>query len=165
MVFEPMPVQRRRTRQNSNIFHMLSKTQLVELREAFNLLDADSDSRLTAADLSLFLQSIGSPFSDQEIQEMIQELEPNPTYIVLLTLIGERLSEIQNEKDLVEAFRVFDDDNDGHIDNDVLRSWMTKNDAISREDYDYLVRGCVEGGRVNYRRLSSKMKHGEVMEN
>lgn len=161
-----MVLQRRKTRQNSNIFHMLSKNQLVELREAFNLLDTDSDSRLTAEDLGLFLQSIGSPFSDQEIQEMVRELEPSPTYIVLLTLIGEKLSEIQSEKELIEAFRVFDEDNDGYIDNDLLGSWMTgKGNAISREDYDYLVRGCVEGGRVNYRRLSSKMKHGEVMEN
>lgn len=161
-----MVFQRRKTRQSSNIFHMLSKNQLVELREAFNLLDTDADSKLTKTDLASFLGTIGSPFSDAEIEEMIQELDPNPTYIVLLTLIGERLSEMSSEKELLAAFRVFDDDNDGLIDYTLLMNWMTKNqdNSISRDDYDYLLRGCIEEGQINYRKLVDKMKHGEFIE-
>jgi len=161
-----MAFQRRKTRQSSNIFHMLSKNQLVELREAFNLLDTDADSKLTKTDLVSFLGTIGSPFSDAEIEEMIQELDPNPTYIVLLTLIGERLSEMSSEKELLAAFRVFDDDNDGLIDYTLLMNWMTKNrdNPITRDDYDYLLRGCIEEGQINYRKLVDKMKHGEFIE-
>ena len=144
---------------------MLSKNQLVELREAFNMLDTDGDSKLTKEDLSSFLETIGSPFTEAEIEEMIQELQPNPTYIVLLTLIGERLSEISPEKELIAAFGAFDDENDGFADYSLLKSWMVENkdNPIAKEDYDYLVRGCVENGRINYGKLVDKIKHGEFL--
>lgn len=158
-------VERRKTRQSSNVFHMLTKNQLIELREAFNLMDRDSDSKLSVEDLTIFLESIGSPFSEEQVGEMIQELEPNPTYIVLLTLIGERLSEIDAEKELVEAFKIFDEDNDGFIDHALLKRWFTENGSpIPKETYEYLVKGCLEDGMVNYRKLACKMKHGEIIE-
>lgn len=155
---------RRKTRQSSNVFNMLTKNQLTELKEAFVLFDRDCDSKLSVQDLTVFLESIGSPYTQEQIQEMIEELEPNPTYIVLLTVIGERLSEISSERELVEALRVFDDNNDGLIDTNFLRKWMTEEgNPITKEQYEYLVRGCLEDGLVNYRRLASKMKHGEII--
>ncbi|ELA41039.1 uncharacterized protein VICG_01921 [Vittaforma corneae ATCC 50505] len=160
----PLQHQRRKTRQNSNVFNMLTKNQLTELKEAFILLDRDCDSKLSVQDLTVFLESIGSPYSEDQIKEMIAELEPNPTYIVLLTVIGERLSEIDSEREIIEAFRIFDEDNDGLIDSNFLKRWMTEEgNPISKEQYEYLVRGCVEDGMVNYRKLSSKMKHGEII--
>jgi myosin regulatory light chain 12 len=161
-----MVMERRKTRQSSNVFHMLSKAQLMELREAFNLIDRDSDSKLSVEDLTIFLESIGSPYTEEEIREMIKELEPNPTFIVLLTLIGERLSEIDSENSLIEAFRIFDDNNDGLIETNFLKKWLTEEgEPISKEAYEYLVKGCLEEGMVNYRKLASKMKHGEIIEN
>lgn len=159
-------VERRKTRQSSNVFHMLSKNQLIELREAFNLIDRDSDSKLSVEDLTIFLESIGSPYSEVQIKEMILELEPNPTYIVLLTLIGEKLSEIDSEKDLLEAFKIFDEDNDGLIESSFLKKWFIEHGTpITKENYEYLIKGCVYDGLVNYRKLVSKMKHGEIIEN
>lgn len=158
-------VVRRKTRQNSNVFHMLTKNQIVQLREAFNLLDIDADSKLSVDDLTTFLGSIGSPFSAAEIAEMVEELEPNPNFMILLTCIGEKLAEISPEKDLCEWFRLFDDDNDGLIDNAFLKHWMTeKGNRISEKDFTYLVRGCEEGDQINYRKLVSKIKHGEIIE-
>lgn len=158
-------ITRRKTRQSSNVFHMLTKQQIVELREAFNLMDTDSDSRLTVTDLKIFLESIGSPFTDQEIKEMIDELEPNPTFMILLTCIGEKLSDISEENDLIENFRIFDDDNDGYIDKELLRYWMTEQgDKLSDKDFEYLIRGCEEDDGIDYKKLSIKIKHGEFVE-
>ncbi|KAM0680224.1 hypothetical protein GINT2_001609 [Glugoides intestinalis] len=144
---------------------MLTKSQLCELREAFTLIDRDCDSRVSVEDLTIFLESIGSPYTEEQIKEMVAELEPNPTYIVLLAQIGERLSEIAPFQELVEAFRIFDDDNDGLIENSLLKRWMTEQgNPIGKEQYDYLIRGCVEDGMVNYRKLATKIKHGELIE-
>ncbi|KAI4292214.1 myosin regulatory light chain 12 [Pancytospora philotis] len=159
-----MVIKRRSTRQNSNVFHMLTKTQIVQLREAFNLLDINADSKLCVDDLAGFLESIGSPFSSDEIAEMIQELEPNPTFMMLLTCIGEKLGEISPEAELCEAFRIFDEDNDGLIDAGLLARWMTESgDRLSAADFAYLIRGCEDGGKVDYRKLVSKIKHGEII--
>ena len=96
---------------------------------------------------------------------MIAELEPNPTFMILLTCIGERLAEISAEKDLYECFRVFDDDNDGFVEGDLLKFWMTeKGDKINEKDYEYLIRGCEENGKIDYKKLVSKIKHGEIIE-
>ncbi|KAI5169153.1 myosin regulatory light chain 12 [Pancytospora epiphaga] len=157
-------LKRRNTRQNSNVFHMLTKNQIVQLREAFNLLDINADSKLCVDDLTTFLNSIGSPFSHDEIVEMIDELEPNPNFMILLTCIGEKLVEISPEKDLCEWLRLFDEDNDGFIDTEFLKNWMTaKGDVVAEKDFNYLIRGCVDGDRIDYRKLASKIKHGEII--
>lgn len=144
---------------------MLTKNQLMELREAFNLLDTDSDMKLTAEDLTSFLQNIGSPYSQAEIKEMIEEIEINPTYLGLLTVLGEKLEEIDSEREIYEALSCFDDKGDGFIEPSLFKKWMTENgDAISVSDYEYLVRGCMEDGQLNYKKLSLKMKHGEIIE-
>ena len=158
--------QRRKTRQSSNVFHMLTKNQIIELREAFNILDTDSDSKLCFNDLKTFLESIGSPFSDEEIKEMLEELEPNTTFMTLLTCIGERLSELADENELIENFRIFDESNDGFINKELLKYWMTEQgNKISEKDFEYLIRGCEENNKIDYRKLSIKMKHGEFIEN
>lgn len=158
-------VTRRKTRQSTNVFHMLTKEQLVHLREAFNLMDVDSDSKLSVEDMTTFLASIGSPFSEEDIKEMVEELEPNPTFMILLTCIGERLSEISPEKDICEWLKIFDEDNDGYVETEFLRQWMTeKGEFLTPEDFDYLIRGCEELGRIDYRKLASKIKHGEIIE-
>ncbi len=155
---------RRKTRQSSNVFHMLTKNQILKLREAFNLLDVDSDSRLSFSDMTLFLDTIGSPFSDNDIVEMLNELESNPSFMTLLTHISEKLSKISPETDLIKAFKLFSENGDEFIDANVLKLWMTqKGDPISEEDYDYLVRGCVENNMVNYKKLVSKIKYGEII--
>lgn len=158
-------ITRRKTRQNSNLFHMFTKAQITQLREAFNLMDVNSDSKLCVEDLTAFLESIGSPFTQDEIKEMIEELEPNATFMILLTCIGEKLSLISSEKEICEWFKVFDEDNDGLIETNLLRYWMTeKGDKMDVNDFTYLIRGCEESGKVNYRKLASKIKHGEILE-
>ena len=160
-----MVVTRRKTRQNSNVFHMLTKNQIVQLREAFNLLDVDADSRLSVEDLAAFLSSIGSPFTEAEIGAMIEELEPNPNFMILLTCIGEKLAESDAEKSLCDWFRLFDDSGDGRVDLELLKYWMTeRGEKLEERDFMYLVRGCVENSRVDYRKLASKIKHGEIVE-
>ena len=159
-----MAVVRRKVRQNSNVFHMLTKDQIMQLREAFNLLDTDADSKLSVSDLTIFLDSIGSPFTDNEIKEMLEELEPNPNFMMLLTCIGEKLSDVHPEKDILAALKYFSDDGSGMVENALLKRWMTETgDPISEADYNYLVRGCEEDGMINCQKLASKIKYGEII--
>jgi len=144
---------------------MLTKAQIQRLREGFNMLDVDSDSQLSKQDLISFMESIGSPYTEQEINEMIEELQPNPTFITLITIIGERLSEIANEEKLMEWMKTFDEDNDGLVESDLFKFWMTeKGNKMNLRDYEYLIRGCEDKGKISIRRLASKMKYGEAMD-
>lgn len=158
-------VTRRSTRQSSNVFHTLTKDQITRLREAFKLLDADADSKLSVSDISSFLDSIGSPFTDGEIEKMLEDLEPTANFMMLLTCIGEKLSDISSENELLAALRLFDDEGDGHVESGLLRHWMTeRGDRLAEADYNYLVRGCEEGGKISCRKLASKIKYGEILD-
>lgn len=156
---------RRKTRQSSNVFNMLTKDQIMKLHEGFNLLDCDGAGKLSVKGLTVFLDTIGSPFTDEEIAEMINELNPNPNYMMLLTYISEKLSKIRSEDQLCESFKLFCERDDKLIDNDFFKFWMTKKgESISEEDYDYLVKGCVENNMINYKKLMCKIKYGEIIE-
>ncbi|ADM11291.1 Ca2+-binding protein [Encephalitozoon intestinalis ATCC 50506] len=157
-------MRRRQRRQSSNIFHMLTKNQIVELREAFNFMDVNSDTFVDRADLESFLESIGAPFSSEEIDEMMAEGGDSMTYMLFLTMIGERLSCTDTEKNIFNALKEFDDNGDGTIDEKLLRTWLTeKGDQMAREDVDLLLRGCAENGRVDCRSLATKIKYGEII--
>ncbi|CAD26300.1 MYOSIN REGULATORY LIGHT CHAIN [Encephalitozoon cuniculi GB-M1] len=157
-------MRRRQRRQSSNIFHMLTKNQIVELREAFNFMDVNSDTFVDRGDLENFLASIGSPFSESEIDEMMAEGGDSMTYMLFLTMIGERLSCTDSEKSIFNALKEFDDNGDGTIDEKVLREWLTeKGDRMADEDVNLLLRDCVENGRIDCRSLTTKMKYGEII--
>lgn len=143
---------------------MLTKNQIVELREAFNFMDVNSDTFVDKGDLESFLASIGSPFSSEEISEMMAESGDNMTYMLFLTMIGERLSCTDSEKDIFNALKEFDDNGDGTIDEKVLRTWlMEKGDQMAGEDVDLLLKGCVENGKVDCKSLTTKIKYGEII--
>ncbi|WEL38311.1 Ca2+-binding protein calmodulin [Encephalitozoon hellem] len=157
-------MRRRQRRQSSNIFHMLTKNQIVELREAFNFMDVNSDTFVDRKDLESFLASIGSPFSNKEVTEMMDESGDNMTYMLFLTMIGERLSCTDSEKEIFNALKEFDDNGDGTIDEKMLRAWlMEKGDQMAGEDVDLLLKGCVENGRVDCKSLTTKIKYGEII--
>ncbi|AFM98046.1 Ca2+-binding protein [Encephalitozoon hellem ATCC 50504] len=157
-------MRRRQRRQSSNIFHMLTKNQIVELREAFNFMDVNSDTFVDRKDLESFLVSIGSPFSNKEVTEMMDESGDNMTYMLFLTMIGERLSCTDSEKEIFNALKEFDDNGDGTIDEKMLRAWlMEKGDQMAGEDVDLLLKGCVENGRVDCKSLTTKIKYGEII--
>ncbi|WUR03651.1 calmodulin [Vairimorpha necatrix] len=150
-------MQRRSRRQSSNIFHMLGKNQIVELRETFTILDENSDGSITREDLDSFTNSIGSPFSEKEMDEMMSEMGEGFSFMTFITMVGERLSATNTESEIYRAVSEFQDE-------DELREWLTKGeDALSNEDVDLLFKGCREDGRLNFKNLTKKMKYGEII--
>ncbi|EOB12165.1 Myosin regulatory light polypeptide 9 [Nosema bombycis CQ1] len=156
-------MRRRTTRQNSNIFHMLGKNQIVELREAFNIIDTNGDGIIDKADLEDFLNSIGSPFTEEEINIMIDEMGPSISFMTFITMVGERLSSIDSEKQIRQALMEFDEKGDGKIEEQVLRKWLKGEDGLTDKEIDILIKGCEENGQVDCNLLTSKIKYGEII--
>lgn len=150
-------MQRRTKRQNSNIFHMLGKNQIVELRETFNILDSNSDGFITRDDLESFVNSIGTPFTNQEMDNMMNEMGEGFTFMTFITMVGERLSNTDSEKEISRALFEFQDERE-------LRKWLSEGeDNLSDKDIDILLKGCVENDKVNCKSLTSKIKFGEII--
>ncbi|RVD90924.1 myosin regulatory light chain [Tubulinosema ratisbonensis] len=155
---------RRRSRKDSNIFGMLTQAQISELREAYNMLDVSNDGKLDKNDLLKVTETLGLDIlSREDIEEMIGEKEL--TYMNLLTMVCDRLSEIDSIPVLMKAFKDFDEKGNGYIEENLLRKWLeNEGDKMKKEDVDFLLKDCVKEGMVDYRKLACIMKYGENLE-
>lgn len=158
-----MNTRRRTQRQNSNIFEMLKKQQIVELREAFNILDTNSDTVVCKSDLITFNSSIGAPFTPADIDEMMNEAG-ELSFMMFLTMIGERLSMTDEENEIKRAFLEFSEK--GCVNEKELRHWMiNEGDKMTPGEVDRFLKNCVDNGEVNISNLISIIKHGEILKN
>jgi Ca2+-binding EF-hand superfamily protein len=119
----------RRTRQqrpNTNIFTMFDQDQIQEFKEAFNLIDQDHDGFISGQDLkvdfqvlimhSLFqamLASLGKEVDDKLVETMLGETRGPINFTMFLTLFGEKLMGTDPEEVLKDAFKCFDETNNG----------------------------------------------------
>ncbi|EQB61947.1 myosin regulatory light chain smooth muscle isoform [Vairimorpha apis BRL 01] len=150
-------MQRRNRRQNSNIFHMLGKNQIVELRETFSMIDSNSDGMISKEDLIDFLNSIGNPFTLDEISNMMSEMGGSFSFMTFITMVSEKLCNTDTEADIRTALSKFEDEKE-------LRKWLKDDEnGINDTDIDILLRGCLTNGKINVNKLTSKIKFGEIL--
>ncbi|KAL7112972.1 hypothetical protein ACP275_04G034800 [Erythranthe tilingii] len=96
----------------------LSVEQIAEFREAFSLIDKDSDGVITVEELALAIQSLNEHPTSEEIQEMVNEADSDGDGTVdfqeFLIVMSSKIKENVVEE-IKDAFKVFDRDQDGFI--------------------------------------------------
>ncbi|XP_020550392.1 calmodulin isoform X2 [Sesamum indicum] len=96
----------------------LTEEQIAEFREAFSLIDKDSDGVITVEELTSVMQSLNEHPTMEEIQEMVSEVDGDGDGTVdfeeFLGIMARKMKENVGEE-LKEAFKVFDRDQDGFI--------------------------------------------------
>lgn len=114
-------------RRTSNIFSMFDKTQILELKEVFNMIDQDCDGFIDKNDLMAMFQALGEEdISEDHLQEMIKE---SPSYINLtmfLTLFGNKLNGTDPDDIFEAAFRCLDAKGTGRIHGEWLKNLLTQ---------------------------------------
>ena len=153
---------KRTLRQNSNVFAMFDQSQIQEFKEAFSLIDQDGDGFIESGDLKDMLASLGQNPPDEYIDQMIREAPGSINFTMFLTILGERLTGFDQERDLLSAFECFDETGSGMLDGDALREFLTTmGDRFTDEDVDILYKSSAyKNGLFNYREFVSGMKHG-----
>ena len=89
----------------SNVFALLSQSQISEFKEAFTLIDRDGDGFIQKQDLEDILSSLGHETNDEELEEMLAEAPGNINFTMFLTLFGERMNDGETEETLTTAFQ------------------------------------------------------------
>ncbi|GAA0145401.1 hypothetical protein LIER_05602 [Lithospermum erythrorhizon] len=96
----------------------LSEEQIAEFREAFLVIDKDSDGVITIVELATVIQSLNERPTKEEIEEMMNEVEVDGNGTIdfegFLNIMGRKMKDNVGEE-LKEAFKVFDRDQDGFI--------------------------------------------------
>ncbi|KAL7076621.1 hypothetical protein ACQ4LE_004127 [Meloidogyne hapla] len=143
----------------------LTEDQVAEFKEAFELFDKNGDGRITAAELGIVMQSLGHSPTDQELQEMVREIDEDGNGSIELDefvkMMSRKVKESESEKELREAFQVFDKDNDGFISHFELRFVMQNlgEDLTDFEVREMIREADLDGdGKVNFNEFVYMMK-------
>jgi Ca2+-binding EF-hand superfamily protein len=126
----------------------LTEERIAEFREAFELFDKDQDGCITIDELATLMKALNLPATDQEIQNMKSEVDVdqngNIEYKEYISLIARRVRDVDLEEEMIEAFKIFDTNNDGHLSKDELKVVMQiigeklVGEPISNEDLDIM---------------------------
>ncbi|KAI5189811.1 myosin regulatory light chain 12 [Nematocida sp. AWRm77] len=127
---------RRVRRQSSNIFTAFTQAQIAEFKEIFNLLDSTADGNISREDLSTFLESIGSPLTEEEINTMMEEMGDRFNFTLFLTVLCERLSNLDSENVIARALKVFDPNDTGSVSLFALKeALLAQEPACTKEEW------------------------------
>jgi len=125
-------------------------------RSAFEVFDSDNDGALNQTELGHVLRSMGYNPSEKQVAELAASC-PNPERISSADLSRLTLSASKPtasaEKDLIEAFRVFDRDENGLIALNELRViFTTLGETISTEEVNSILEQVQvdDNGKVRY---------------
>ncbi|KAF7285788.1 hypothetical protein GWI33_009971 [Rhynchophorus ferrugineus] len=173
----PTAQERRRSQdkekpQKENLSHVsaklsgVSKSQMKEFREAFRLFDKDGDGSITKEELGRVMRSLGQFARTEELQQMLQEVDidgdGNVSFEEFLDIAwsagagtgaDQVLSREEEEKELRDAFRVFDKHNRGYITASDLRAVLQcLGEDLSEEEIEDMIKEVdVDGdGRIDF---------------
>lgn len=90
-------------RQSSGVYNTFSAKQIQGFKEAFSMIDQDSDGLIKRKDLKVMLENLGQPADDAIIESYFEsaimaggagEAEQAINFTQFLTMFGEHLSEV-----------------------------------------------------------------------
>lgn len=138
----------------------LQEEKISECREVFDLFDKDKDGAITVKELGDVMRALGANPTQAELDEMISEVVRDPSKRIefkqFLDLFAKKIKDPDTEEDLIEAFKVFDHDNDGIISNEELKHVLvTLGEFMSEEEADEMIREAdIDGdGLINFHRF------------
>ena len=107
----------------------LTPDQIAQFRETFNGFDQDGDGKITQDEFIHIMRSWGQNPTEEEGQQMFDAVDKDRNgYIEFdeyLCLMCSKLQKVDTEDDYVNAFKEFDEDNDGKITKDELKLILT----------------------------------------
>ncbi|XP_035737330.1 probable calcium-binding protein CML22 isoform X1 [Vespa mandarinia] len=143
----------------------ITKSQMREFREAFNLFDKDGDGNITKEELGRVMRSLGQFARAEELNTMLQEIDIDgdgtvsfEEFVEIVSNIGDENSgtladQDQEEQELRDAFRVFDKRNRGYITASDLRVVLQcLGENLSEEEIEDMIKEVdVDGdGRIDF---------------
>ncbi|XP_045503086.1 calcium-binding protein 2-like isoform X1 [Colias croceus] len=131
----------------------ITRTQMKEFREAFRLFDKDGDGTITKEELGRVMRSLGQFARVEELQDMLQEVDSdgdgNVSFEEFVNILsksmsgsgGNTSSAEQEERELRDAFRVFDKHNRGYICASDLRAVLQcLGEDLSEEEIEDMIK-------------------------
>ncbi|KAL9653152.1 hypothetical protein ABK040_006368 [Willaertia magna] len=135
----------------------LTEDQIAEFKEAFSLFDKDGDGTITTSELGTVMRSLGQNPTEAELQDMINEVDVNGNgtidFTEFLQMMAKKMKDVDNDEDIIEAFKVFDKDGNGFISAQEFKHVMTNlGEKLTEDEVNEMIREAdIDGdGQINY---------------
>lgn len=106
----------------------LSKEQIQEFKQAFDLFDVDENGRISHKELKKIMQGLGQHPTEVEVEELIHDIDSTGDGSIdwneFLVMINTKINSNENEDDLKAVFKAFDKGGRGKIGINELREVM-----------------------------------------
>ena len=139
---------------------------MAEYKEAFTLFDRDNDGRIQVSELGTLMRALGRNPTEAEVREHVKSLDPHGTSFInfsdFLGLMARvpPLDPAVAERELLEAFRVFDRDGKGYMPTAELRHIVTTlGEKLTEAEADEMINEAdpERTGKVDYAKFIKKM--------
>ncbi|KAH8921379.1 EF-hand [Atractiella rhizophila] len=116
---------------SQNVFAMFDPGQIQQFKEAFNMMDTDSNASITPSDVQTLLTNMGAPPTQQQLRAYF----PDPSvqsinFTQFLSMFGTHLLELDTEEEMDE----------GSVSGKELRGWLLEyGDRMTEEEVDRLL--------------------------
>lgn len=139
-----------------------SERQISDLKQAFGFFDKESKGVVTTTEIGSVLKNLGLFPTEKELEAMLSEIDIDgdgefsfDEFVQLMFNMGnlEEISPEQEEKDLKDAFRVFDRTGNGYITSSDLRSVLhCLGEKLTEEEIEDMIEEVdIDGdGRIDY---------------
>lgn len=133
------------------------------------MFDRNGDGRITKKELNDSLENMGIFIPDKELTQMIEKIDVNGDNCVDIDEFGSLYQSIMDERDededMREAFNVFDQNGDGFITVEELKSVLAslglKQGRTAEDCKNMIMKVDVDGdGRVNFHEFKQMMRGG-----
>lgn len=139
----------------------LSEDKIQEFKEAFEIFDQDKNGYISVNELREILNNLGQNPNDKELDEIINEADSdgdgNIDFKEFLCFMAKRMRDTDTEDELIEAFKLFDNDGNGVVSVSKLKEvfYSLNDERISLEEIDLMI-GLADldnDGFINYEEL------------
>lgn len=146
-----------------NVMAMFNQQQIQEFKEAFTMMDQDRDGIINEDDLANIYQQVGREPDSKQLKSMIKECSGQLNFTGFLGLFGENMSGTDPEPKVRDAFKMFDEKQEGFLAEDYIKDLlMNVGDPFSKDEIKQVWKEApIEGGKLDYMKFVAIIKRGK----
>ncbi|ELA47707.1 hypothetical protein VCUG_00789 [Vavraia culicis subsp. floridensis] len=148
-----------RRRQPSNVFSMLTQTQISSLKEVFNMIDNPPDDKIDTSDLNNFLPTI---VNHEQLHEF-QNLEKDIGFYALLAAMSDKFIGMSSKECIRKLLLSFSDDNVTVRKSELMK--YLRCEQLTGTDLEYVFSVFGDEEVLEIEKVVNLIRHGEIEPN
>jgi calmodulin len=120
-------------------------------KEAFALFDKDGDGNISSEELGTVMRALGQSPTQAEVAEIVKEAgSESIDFETFKNLMQKHKRNVDPEKELREAFKVFDKEGKGYVSTNEMRTVLTSmGEKLSEEEVDGILQSIDKDGKIS----------------